>query len=162
MLIGPIMLGYILSRITDLVGSIDIKGSRRRSRMAALKLSFRDALLPREMQKRMLSYYSKFLSEGSDYTAEQGMLLRLPPPLKLELVLFLSKEMILNISLFRGQEPAFIVSVCKVCRRGPCSRAAARVARTHHPRGPHPMPPAAHASTGTARARTAPPHAHRP
>jgi len=81
--------------------------------MAELEMSFRDALLPKDMASRMLSYYSKFLSEGSDYTAEQAMLLRLPPPLKLELILFLSKDIILNIGLFRGQEPAFVVSICK-------------------------------------------------
>lgn len=113
MLIGPIMLGYILSRITDLVGSIDVKGSRRRLRFLKLKAMFRDALMPKDLRSRLHIYFSKYLSEGSDYIAEQAMLMQLPPPLKLEVTLFLCKHMIQNIALFQGQVRDLVSSPCR-------------------------------------------------
>ena len=113
MLLGSVMLGYILSRVTDLIGTLDAKGTRRRNRLHHVKVSVRDALLPPLLQRRLGRYYSHYLSDGMDYVAEQSLLVQLSPPLRTELLLFLSREMITGLSLLRGQEPAFVVSVCK-------------------------------------------------
>jgi CRP-like cAMP-binding protein len=113
MLIGAVMLGYILSRFTDLVSSVNIKAARRRSRLGMLKVSLRDAALPKPLRQRMTEYYNEYLREGTEY-AEHSLLQQLSPPLKTELLIFLMKEMIQNVAFFHEREPAFIVSVCKL------------------------------------------------
>ena len=56
---------------TDLVGSIDVKASRRRTRLTALKLGLQDEQVPKQLQTKVLEYYSRYLSDGADYSAEQ-------------------------------------------------------------------------------------------
>ena len=118
MLVGSVIFGIVVSGMQSLMEQINSVRHRATEKMDQVKAMLRERGVPRELVRKTTHYYQHFLLECNDVTTEQRILEELCPPLRTELLLFLNAEAVESIHFFRGQDPTFISSVCKMLK--PC------------------------------------------
>jgi len=118
MLAGSVVFGIVVGGMTNMIDQLDSHHTRAQERLDVVKAMLRDRKVGTDLVKKTKLYYDYYLYESSDAGVENMILDELCPPLRTEVLMFLNAALVEKIDFFRGMEPTFIVSVCKLLK--PC------------------------------------------
>lgn len=107
MLIGAALYGFIIGNIANIIANIDIAKSKFRQKVENVStfLQYRDT--PVSLQNRITKYYD-YLWETRRGYEESKLLQDLPTSLKTEVSLFLNRNIIEQVPVFKNASPEFI------------------------------------------------------
>ena len=106
-MIGAGLYGFIIGNIANLIANIDIARSQHRSKLEKINTFMQYRNIPHTLQKRVDDYYN-YLWESRRGYDESSVLKDLPKSLKTSVSIFLNKEMIEKVPLFKGADDALI------------------------------------------------------
>lgn len=109
-LIGVGMFGFIIGNISSLIANIDLAKTQHRAKMEEISAYLVERAIPRELRKRIADYY-EYLWENRRGQGENSILGELPLSLKTQVSLFLNKDIIEKVPLFKGASPALIEEI---------------------------------------------------
>lgn len=100
MIIGASMYAFIIGNIASLFSNLDVQKSAYWSKTDAIKLYLRNRGVPDQLNKRVRNYYEYrwFHHRGLD---EQLIFNDLPDPLRLEVMMQLTRDLLENVPLFK-------------------------------------------------------------
>ena len=110
MLIGAAIYGFIIGSMANIIANIDIAKAHFREQMQNINIFLKFRNIPLDLQKRIRSYYS-YLWETRRGYEESSMLSDLPPSLRTEVSLFLNREMIKRVPLFRNASSSLVKEI---------------------------------------------------
>eukprot|EP00002_Diphylleia_rotans_P006206 TRINITY_DN1553_c1_g2_i1.p1 TRINITY_DN1553_c1_g2~~TRINITY_DN1553_c1_g2_i1.p1 ORF type:complete len:1054 (+),score=191.69 TRINITY_DN1553_c1_g2_i1:69-3230(+) len=111
MITGVSIYATIFGNMATMIAQMDASATRYREKLDALHEYMRYRSLPQYLRKRILNYYDVIWSrhKGID---ENAILNELPSSLRSEIALYLNRELVENVPLFKGtNEPGFINSL---------------------------------------------------
>lgn len=106
-IIGVGIYAYIIGNIASILTSIDPARKRYMEHRERLAIFMRYRQLPHALQQRIRDYYD-YLWDQRRVFDETTILKDLPPNLSMEVSLFLKRDLIEKVPLFRGASDAFI------------------------------------------------------
>ena len=109
-IIGVGMFGYIIGNVATLIVNIDSARADYRNRMEEVRNYMRINKIPAPLQDRVKSYYH-YLWETRQAVTSIDFKSRLPKTLQLEISLFLNREILEKVSLFKNADEIFIHEV---------------------------------------------------
>lgn len=107
---GAAMYGFIIGNIANLITNIDIAKTQYSERMEKINTFMKYRNIPHELQERINNYYT-YLWESRRGYDERSVLKDLPVSLKTRVSLFLNKDIIEKVPIFKGASQAFIKEV---------------------------------------------------
>lgn len=104
MLLGASMYAFIIGNVASLFSNLDSEKVQYRNRMEAISQYLQYRKVPESLNTKVRSYYEYMWTRrrGID---EKQMLIDLPGPLRLEVLLHLTKELLDNVPLFKYCTP---------------------------------------------------------
>eukprot|EP00762_Andalucia_godoyi_P006366 ANDGO_05842.mRNA.1 Cyclic nucleotide-gated cation channel subunit A len=109
-IVGIVLYVTIIGTVASLVSNLDSSGQFWRERIDSINDFMRFRRLPEDMQKRIQEYFS-YLWQSRRGLDESQVLDDLPGYLRMEIALFLNKDIIEKVPLFKGQNAHFISAV---------------------------------------------------
>ncbi len=106
-IIGAGLYGFIIGNIANLIANIDIARAQHRSKLEKINTFMQYRNIPHSLQKRVDDYYN-YLWESRRGYDESSVLQDLPSSLKTSVSIFLNKEMIEKVPLFKGADDSLI------------------------------------------------------
>ena len=106
-IIGAGLYGFIIGNIANLIANIDIARAQHRSKLEKINTFMQYRNIPHTLQKRVDDYYN-YLWESRRGYDESSVLQDLPGSLKTSVSIFLNKDMIEKVPLFKGADDALI------------------------------------------------------
>ncbi|OQX29676.1 MAG: hypothetical protein B0D92_02550 [Spirochaeta sp. LUC14_002_19_P3] len=107
MLIGAALYGFIIGNIANIIANIDVAKSKFRERMENISTFLQYRNMPKSLQNRITKYYD-YLWETRRGYEESEILHDLPALLKTEVSLFLNRNIIERVPIFKNASPEFI------------------------------------------------------
>lgn len=105
MMMGFVLYGYLIGNIAGLLNNFDPIKQEHVSNLDKLMAFMRYRRLPSTMQHRVLDYYTYMWQQGVGLD-ETAMLNRLPPGLRTEVSLYLKRDVIEQVPIFRNASEA--------------------------------------------------------
>lgn len=106
-LFGAAMFSYVIANVSSLVSNLDIARSAYRHRLDEINAFLRSQRIPADLQERVRDYYSYLWTSQRGVSA--GTVLNdFPRNLSQEILLFLNRELLDRVELFRGADELFI------------------------------------------------------
>lgn len=109
-LMGAGMYGFIIGNIANLISNIDVAKSAYKEKMEKINIFMKYKNLPGDMQKKVNEYYD-YLWESRRGYDETAILRDLPISLKTSVALFINKEIIEKVPIFKGASDEFIKDI---------------------------------------------------
>ncbi len=106
-IIGAGLYGFIIGNIANLIANIDIARAQHRNKLEKINTFMQYRNIPHSLQKRVDDYYN-YLWESRRGYDESSVLKDLPGSLKTSVSIFLNKDMIEKVPLFKGADDALI------------------------------------------------------
>lgn len=110
MIFGVGTYGYIIGNVTGILSNIDPARAHYLETMEKLTAFMRYRNIPSSLQKRIQEYYVYLWEKRLGYD-ETTVITSLPPSLRTEVSLFLKRDVIERVPLFRGASQQFIREV---------------------------------------------------
>jgi CRP-like cAMP-binding protein len=107
---GAALYGFIIGNIANLITNIDISKNQYSERMEKINTFMKYRNIPFVLQERINNYYT-YLWESRRGYDERSVLKDLPVSLKTQVSLFLNKDIIEKVPIFKGASPAFIKEI---------------------------------------------------
>ena len=104
MLLGASMYAYIIGNVASLFSNLDAARVQYRKRVEGITQYLRQRQVPGEVTKRIHNDY-EYLWERRQGIRDEGLLKDLPPPLRLEVLLHLTRELQETVPLFKYCSP---------------------------------------------------------
>lgn len=108
--IGVGMFGYIIGNVATLIVNIDTARADFHAKMEEVRNYMRIQQIPASIQERVKNYYH-YLWETRQGITNVDFMLTLPQTLRLEISLYLNKDILDKVSLFKGADEIFIREV---------------------------------------------------
>jgi hypothetical protein len=115
MVMGVVVYGYVISSITTLINSLDLSRKHYLERSEQIRAFMQYRRIPRPLQRRINEYYDYSWGRQFGYD-EEAILSSLPQGLRSEVTLFLKRDLIDNVPLFRDTSDDFIRDIARVLR----------------------------------------------
>lgn len=109
-IIGVGMFGYIIGNVATLIVNIDTARADFHTKMEEVRNYMRIKRIPAPIQDRVKNYYN-YLWETQHGIHDVDFILTLPKTLRLEIALFLNKDILEKVSLFKNADGVFIHEV---------------------------------------------------
>ena len=109
-LLGAGMYGLIIGNIANIVANIDIAKSQYREKLEKINTFLRYKGIPQQLQRKINDYYNYLWETRKGYN-ETSVLEDLPDPLKLSVSLFLNKEIIEKVPIFKGASDDLVTEI---------------------------------------------------
>jgi len=109
-IIGVGMFGYIIGNVATLIVNIDAARADFHAKMEEVRNYMRIKQIPSSIQDRVKNYYH-YLWETRQGITNVDFMLTLPQTLRLEISLFLNKDILEKVSLFKDADEVFIHEV---------------------------------------------------
>lgn len=106
-IIGAGLYGFIIGNIATLIANIDIARAQHREKIEKISTFMQYRNIPPDLQKRVKEYYNYLWETRRGYD-ETSVLEDLPLALKTSVSIFLNREMIEKVPLFRGADDSMI------------------------------------------------------
>ncbi|MES0488899.1 MAG: ion transporter [Leptospirales bacterium] len=106
-IIGAGMYGFLIGNIANLIANIDIAKAQFREKLERVNTFLKYRNIPDALQNQINAYYD-YLWESRRGYDEASVLAELPLPLKTSVSLYLNREIIEKVPLFKGASDAFI------------------------------------------------------
>jgi voltage-gated potassium channel len=109
-LIGVGMFGFIIGNISTMIANLDLAKTQHRAKLEEVSAYLKERSIPRELRKRISDYYD-YLWESRRGQGENSILGELPLSLKTQVSMFLNKDIIEKVPLFKGASPLLIEDI---------------------------------------------------
>jgi len=106
-LFGVAMFSYVIANVSSLVANLDVAKSAYRRRLEEINAFLHAQRIPADLQERVRDYYS-YLWERQRGVSSTQMLNEFPRNLSREILLFLNREVLDHVALFKGADELFI------------------------------------------------------
>lgn len=106
-LFGAAMYGYIIGNIANLISNVDLAKAQFIEKMDKINTFMKYRQLPEDLQSKVNLYYS-YLWESKKGYDESSVLSDLPSSLKMKVALYINKEMLEKIPLFKNASEEFL------------------------------------------------------
>ena len=104
---GVGMFSYIIANVSSLVTNLDVARSSYQRRLDEVNAYLRAQRIPAELQDRVRDYYS-YLWEKQRGVSATDILEDIPRSLSQEILMFLNREVVNRVELFKGADELFI------------------------------------------------------
>lgn len=114
-LLGVGLFSYIIANVSSLISNLDVARASYQRRLDEINAYLRSQRIPAELQDRVRDYYSYLWIEQkgvSTSTILEGM----PKNLALEILMFLNREVLDRVELFRGVDELFIREIVQLLK----------------------------------------------
>ncbi len=98
---GAAMYGYVIGNVASLLANLDVARAQYLEKLEKINTFMRFRKIPEGLQERVRSYYA-YLWESRRGYDESNVLTDLPGSLKVEVSLFLNKDIIEKVPIFQG------------------------------------------------------------
>lgn len=109
-ILGAGMYGYIIGNIAGLLANMNIAKTQHQEKMKRVITFMRYKKLPAELQQKIRKYFNYLWESRRDYD-ESSIIKDMPSSLILEVSLFLKREVIEKVPIFKGTSDAFIKEI---------------------------------------------------
>lgn len=106
-LFGVGMFSYIVANVSSLIANLDVSRSSYQKRLEEVNAYLRAQRIPPELQDRVRDYYSYLWVKQRGVSAS-AILEDIPRSLSQEILMFLNREVVNRVELFRGADELFI------------------------------------------------------
>jgi voltage-gated potassium channel len=106
-IIGVGMFSYIIANVSSLISNLDIARSSYQRRLDEVNAFLRSQRIPTDLQERVRDYYS-YLWEKQRGISASTVLDDIPRGLSQEILMFLNREVVNRVDLFRGANDLFL------------------------------------------------------
>ncbi len=106
-LFGVGMFSYIIANVSSLIANLDVSRSSYQRRLEEVNAYLRAQRIPPELQDRVRDYYSYLWTKQRGVSAS-AILDDIPRSLSQEILMFLNREVVNRVELFRGADELFI------------------------------------------------------
>jgi hypothetical protein len=106
-IIGVGMFSYIIANVSSLISNLDIARSSYQRRLDEVNAYLRSQRIPSDLQERVRDYYS-YLWEKQRGISASSVLNDIPRGLSQEILMFLNREVVNRVDLFRGADDLFL------------------------------------------------------
>lgn len=107
MILGAGLYGYIIGNVANILAKRDLAKMHHLEKMERINAFLSYRKIPQTIQNRIRSYYSYLWESRLGYD-ETAVLSELPPSMKEEVALFLNREIIEKVALFKGASEEMI------------------------------------------------------
>lgn len=112
-LIGAGLYGYIIGNVASLLANIDVAKAHFSEKIDKITAFLNYRNVPPEMKEKVMSYYDYLWNSRLGYD-ESAVIEDLPPSLRTEVSLFLNKDIIEKVPLFKGASHDFIREIVNI------------------------------------------------
>ena len=110
MVLGVGVYGYVIGNVAALLANLDPARVRHRELVDRITAFMRYRQFPASLQRRIFDYYEYLWEKRLGYD-ESAAISALPPTLRTEVALFLSRDILQRVPLFRGASDDFIKAI---------------------------------------------------
>lgn len=104
---GVGMYGYIIGNVSGLIANLDVARSEFVKKIESVKIYLNNKSIPKDMQEKILSYYY-YIWDKKKNVSEDNPLSDLPVSISLEIMLYLNRDMLMRVDLFKNAEDIFV------------------------------------------------------
>lgn len=104
MIIGASMYAFIIGNIASLISTLDIQKSNYWQKADAIKLYLQNRGVPSDINRRVRDYY-EYRWQNHRGLEEDEIFNNLPEPLRLEVIMQLTKDLLEKVPLFKNSSP---------------------------------------------------------
>lgn len=104
---GVGMYGYIIGNVSGLISNLDVARANFVKKIEEVKVYLNAKKIPADMQEKVLSYYH-YLWDKKKSVSEENPISDLPASLALEIMLYLNRDMLMKVELFKNAQDVFV------------------------------------------------------
>jgi len=104
---GVGMYGYIIGNVSGLIANIDVPRSEFVKKIESVRIYLNNKSIPKDMQEKVLNYYH-YLWDKKKNVSDDNPLSDLPVSISLEIMLYLNRDMLMKVDLFKDAEELFV------------------------------------------------------
>lgn len=104
---GVGMYGYIIGNVSGLIANLDVARADFIKKIESVKVYLDNKKIPKELQEKILSYY-RYLWDKKKNVSDENPLSDLPTSLSLEIMLYLNRDMLMKVDLFKNSQEFFV------------------------------------------------------
>lgn len=104
---GVGMYGYIIGNVSGLIANLDVARADFIKKIESVKVYLDNKKIPKELQEKILSYY-RYLWDKKKNVSDENPLSDLPSSLSLEIMLYLNRDMLMKVDLFKNSQELFV------------------------------------------------------
>jgi hypothetical protein len=104
---GVGMYGYIIGNVSGLISNLDVARAGFVKKIEEVKVFLNNKRIPVDMQEKVLSYYH-YLWDKKKSVSEENPVSDLPASLGLEIMLYLNRDMLMKVELFKNAQEVFV------------------------------------------------------
>jgi voltage-gated potassium channel len=112
---GVGMFSYIIANVSSLVSNLDVARSTYQHRLDEVNAYLRAQRIPTDLQDRVRDYYS-YLWAKQRGVSTTSVLRDIPPSLTQEILMFLNRELVYRVELFKNANELFIREAVQLLR----------------------------------------------
>ncbi len=114
-LFGVGMFSYIIANVSSLISNLDVARSAHQRRLDEINAYLRAQRIPADLQDRVRDYYS-YLWVKQRGVSPTAVLEDIPKTLSQEILMFLNREVVNRVELFKGANELFIREAVQLLR----------------------------------------------
>lgn len=104
---GVGMYGYIIGNVSGLIANLDVARAEFIKKIESVKVYLDNKMIPKELQEKILSYYF-YLWDKKKNVSDENFLSDLPTSLSIEIMLYLNRDMLMKVDLFKNSQDLFV------------------------------------------------------
>ncbi len=104
---GVGMYGYIIGNVSGLIANLDVARANFLKKIEEVTAYLKTKKIPEELQDKILNYYY-YLWDKKKNISDQNPLADLPSSLNLEVMLYLNRDMLRKVQLFKNAQEVFV------------------------------------------------------
>jgi len=104
---GVGMYGYIISNVSGLIANLDVARSEFIKKIESVRIYLNNKKIPGELQEKILGYYH-YIWDKKKNISDANPISDLPDSLTLEIMLYLNRDMLKKVDLFKNAEDIFV------------------------------------------------------
>jgi len=104
---GVGMYGYIIGNVSGLIANLDVARAEFIKKIESVRIYLNNKQIPKDLQEKILSYYH-YLWDKKKNVTDENPLSDLPISLSLEIMLYLNRDMLMKVDLFKNSQELFV------------------------------------------------------
>lgn len=104
---GVGMYGYIIGNVSGLIANLDVARAEFIKKIESVRIYLSNKQIPKDLQEKILSYYY-YLWDKKRNVTDENPLSDLPISLSLEIMLYLNRDMLMKVDLFKNSQDLFV------------------------------------------------------
>jgi voltage-gated potassium channel len=104
---GVGMYGYIIGNVSGLIANLDVARATFLKKIETVSAYLSNKKIPNDLQEKILSYYY-YLWDKKKNISDENPMSDLPTSLNLEIMLYLNRDMLMKVELFKNSQDLFV------------------------------------------------------